>query len=230
VKLEFKKIAAALFIVAAITPAQATVIGTADSSNSIPFGSTGGGFFFQQVYNAASFNGPININQISFYNTVAPGGFEMTGHFDLYLSTTTAAIGNFDTGVFTFPDSSFTNVFNGTLPAISNGRLNFTLNLSSFLYDPSSMGNLVLTVKTFDGAAVGADSLKWLALDVDKNNGTTNSRFSAFPIDWNQGLVTGFNDAVAVPAPIVGAGLPGLIAAAGGLLALARRRRARAVA
>jgi hypothetical protein len=38
-----------------------------------------------------------------------------------------------------------------------------------------------------------------------------------------------FNDAtVAVPGPVVGAGLPGLLAACGGLIALARRRRRRA--
>jgi hypothetical protein len=62
-----------------------------------------------------------------------------------------APIATFDTSAFAFPDSSFTHVFNGILPAVSSGRLDFS-SLSSFLYDPS-LGNLVLTVKSFDAAA-----------------------------------------------------------------------------
>jgi hypothetical protein len=214
---------------ATFSPVQATVIGVADSSNSIPFGSTTGGFFYQQAYNSTSFSSSININEITFYNSTAPGGARMTGTFDIYLSTTTTQIGTFDTSTFFFPDSSFVNVFHGGLPAVSNARMDFNLSLSSFLYDPLQ-GNLVLTVKSFDAAAVGTDSSKWLYLDADRNVGVTNSRFSAFPLDWNQGLVTGFNDAASVPGPIVGAGLPGLVLACGGLIGWARRRRKHALA
>jgi hypothetical protein len=227
VKRGFQKTAGALFVAVMISPAQATVIGTADSSNSIPFGSPGGGFFYQQVYNSTNFSSPININEITFYNSVTPGGARMTGTFDIYLSTTTAQIPTFDTSAVTFPDSSFVNVFHGNLPALSNSRLDFNQLLSSFLYDPSQ-GNLLLTVRSFDAAAVGTDSSKWLFLDADGNVGLTNGRFSAFPFDWNQGLVTGFNDPAPTPLP---AALPLFAGGAGvlGFLSWRRKRKAEVV-
>ena len=217
-----RRTALALAISAMLSPANALVIGSADTSNSIPFGSTTGGFFYQQVYNSTNFSAPININEITFYNTVTPGGLPMTGHFDLFLSTTAEPIPTFDTSPFKFPDASFVNVFHGTLPSISDGRMDFTLSLSSFLYNPAN-DNLVLTVKTFDGAAVGSDASKWLFLDSDKNAGTTNARFSSFSIDFNQGLVTGFNDPAPTPLP---AALP-LFASGAGLIGFLGWRRKR---
>ncbi len=207
-------------VMAALSPAHALVIGTADTSNGIPFGNNGGGYFYQQVYNSTSFASPININEITFYNSLSPGGTARAGTFDIYLSyVANTNIGTFDTSAFAFPDASFKNVFSGSAPAVSNGRLDFNLS-TSFAYDPTQ-GYLVLTIREF-GLANGST----LFLDADKNNGTTNSRFSAFPYDWNQGLVTGFNDSVsAVPEPSTWAML--ILGFAGvGFMAYRRRNNA----
>lgn len=193
---------------AVVSPAQALVIGTADTSNSYPFGASGGGYYYQQVYSAASFAAPTSINLITFYNSLSPStNTPLTDTFTLYLSTTKGAVSTFDTTNMTYPDGTFTQVFSGKLGALVNGRLDIVLS-QAFNYDPTA-GNLVLTVKDFDLGSGGN-----LFLDADKNVGTTNMHIN-YNYDFNQGLVTGFNDVAAVPEPatwammIVGFGLAG---------------------
>lgn len=201
-----------------LSSASAVVIGTADTSNSYPFGSVGGGPFFQQVYSAASFTSPLAVNRLTFYNSLSPTtNTPLNDTFTIFLSTTSAAIPTFDTSPFAFPDATFTEVFSGKLSALVNGRLDIPLS-AVFNYNPTA-GNLMLTVRDFDFGSGGN-----LFLDSDRNVGLTNIRISAFAFDFNQGLVTGFNDsATAVPEPaswamlISGAGLMGA--------ALRRRRR-----
>jgi len=211
--------AAAASVAALAAPAQALVIGTADTSNGIPFGSTIGGYYFQQVYSAATFGAGLDIAKLSFYTSLDPADTTpRAGTFQIYLTTTSAAVPTFDTNnTQSWYDASWTKVFDAALPSVSNGRLDFYLT-DTFNYDPSQ-GNLLITVRTFDGFSDGR-----LFLDADKNDGVMNSRFSAYPYEWNQGLVTGFNDGP-IPEPatwalmITGFGLAG---------AALRRRRATA--
>ncbi len=85
------------------------------------------------------------------------------------------------------------------------------------------MGNLVLTVKDFTLGSGGN-----LFLDADKNTGVTNMRMYSYPYDFNQGLVTGFNDslAAAVPEPATWAMMIIGFGAVGSMVRTSRRRSA----
>ena len=202
-----KFLASCAFALALAGSANASVvIGTADAgaSSSLPFDTASFGSHFAQIYNKAKFGGALTINSLSFYQTKTSGGSVATGNFTIWLGTSDAAISTFDNSAFPYPDSSFTQVYSGKLSAVTNGRLDIEL---STLFTYAATKNLVMVVRNDDYSGNGD-----LFLDVDANAVDVNSTFSAYPYNWNQGLVTGFN---AVPEAstwammIVGMGLVG---------------------
>jgi hypothetical protein len=116
----------------------------------------------------------------------------------------------------------WTQINNVTLSAINNSSAwDYGLTFGGGNHN-SDTGSL-----SFDLTLPGTDlSLANLTTITDKNG-----KPIFFAAEVSQAGNTGFVGAstVSVPGPIAGAGLPGLIAACGGLIALARRRRQQAV-
>ena len=79
----------ATFCLVAFSSAQALVIGTVDSENSIPFSNSVP--VYRQLYNATSFSSPMNIGDITFYDSNNSGGSLTGGTFKLFLSTVPTA-------------------------------------------------------------------------------------------------------------------------------------------
>ncbi|SRR6266705_2831637 len=105
----------------------------------------------------------------------------------------------------------------------------------------STFGSFNQTTKAFDGFTNSFSSISFVLTDTsgtwlnagsvlanngDEFFGAAHIFVCTDPCSSNQ-VETALTGFAAVPAPIVGAGLPGLIAACGALIALARRRRRR---
>jgi hypothetical protein len=188
---------------AMLSPASAVVIGSADAnpnhSNAAPFGNLQAAYYYQQVYDDSAFSAPLNINELTFYNSVTPGGTPDLGDFRIYLASTANPVMGI---VNNIPDNlaAATLVYDGALPALSSGKLDILLS-QSFHHDPSLGDNLLLIVAKFD--FIGSSSP--IFFDSDTTGTITSSRHYSGPNgpagNLKTGLVTGFNDAVAVPEP-----------------------------
>ena len=100
------------------------------------------------MYDDSAFSGALSITQLTFYNTVLPGGTPVPGAFQIYLQATSQQVGGISVN---FPDvSGATLVFDGAIPLLSNGRLDFSLS-QSFNYDPAKARRLLVEAGYPDG-------------------------------------------------------------------------------
>ncbi len=79
-------------LIAATVMDAATIIGTpATGANCFPFGCSGG-TRYQQVYDAAGFDGPLSITGLTFYDPDNSSGSVSPRTFEIHLSTTLVAV------------------------------------------------------------------------------------------------------------------------------------------
>jgi hypothetical protein len=183
------------------------VVGVALASACLSFGVTTGpayaGIIYDWSYNGTACcgsAGPWPVDTGSGTLTIGAadqGGFDITGVTGTWNSFTITGLA--------YPPGNLNNVLFPTSPFLTANAA-YTV-LSDFAFSDSNSNDVYIFYNPIEGFP---SPYIWTALISGTNE--TAGTFSITP-------------EVSVPGPIVGAGLPGLVAACGGLLAWLRRRR-----
>ena len=214
-------VSAALALWPAVSSAQ--LIGNGFVYDSFPFGNPAAccsGTVYQQVYKSSLFTGG-NLQSIKFFLYPVFGPSQLvSATFDLYVSTTTAAVNGLSTSNFDANRGANNTLF-GTYALSGNAPSVLTFTGAAFTYDPMQ-GNLLLDFRLSNVGALQSNSAYFKA-----DNGTAAGAFSratnfGFGFD-NWGLQTqfAFSQTTTVPEPTTFA----LVAAGIGLMAGYNRRK-----
>jgi hypothetical protein len=161
----------------------------------------------------------------------------LTNSGDIYLMGDGGTVGvNVNAASWTLNSITGLNTGTGFAPGpFSNGGAgnedgfgSFNQTITSFDGFKNTSSTVVLTLNDMSGSWSSAQNV--LVANADGNFAAAHVFVTSSPADASNGaLTTGFVSDVAVPGPVVGTGLPGVVAACGGLFLLARRRRQRMV-
>jgi hypothetical protein len=160
---------------------------------------------------------------------IAPNGLSESG-LGVQSSNTSTSCTDSDCEIFPLQSVSVTRSGSTLITAALIGSVQAGESFDFFVQTTeggafTQLGGVITDTCSFPGGSVaGTDLCRWDAPPGQTRFGVAVEAVSTAGAPLGDVLLTSVST-LAVPGPIVGAGLPGLVAACGGLLALARRRR-----
>jgi PEP-CTERM motif len=128
-------------------------VGSPNSANCYPFlcndsgSSSGQSYNYEQVYSSSAFSGALSIASIewSFFPRAGGSSTVLNGDYEIFLSTTSAAVNGLSSDLSANLGADNSLFFNGNLGGVDSNPSFTVTGISPFLYDPA-LGNLLIDI------------------------------------------------------------------------------------